>query len=44
MWWESSLNDIENGRPAREPVARMLQEAKANTKINFKLLQRLVNF
>jgi phytoene/squalene synthetase len=38
------LNDVENGKRAREPVARVLQEVKANTKVNFKLLHRLVDY
>ena len=28
-WWASTLDDIEKGRTAREPVARMLQELRA---------------
>ena len=43
-WWAEILKDIEAGRPAREPVSRMLQEVKNNTKVNFKLLHRMVDY
>jgi hypothetical protein len=45
LWWEQSLIDIEEGRGlAKEPVTRVLQEAKAKTAMNLKVLIRLVNF
>jgi hypothetical protein len=43
-WWLQTLTDVENGKRAREPVARVLQEVKENTKVNFKLLHRLVDY
>ena len=43
-WWAEILRDIEAGRPAREPVSRMLQEVKEKTKVNFKLLHRMVDY
>ena len=45
-WWEESLIDIaeERGKGPREPVAVVLKASKEQTCINFKLLQRLVNY
>lgn len=42
QWWQQTLTDIENEKAAREPVARLLQSVKQNSKVNFKLLHRLV--
>ena len=39
-----TLADVEAGKKAREPVGRVLQEVKAKTKVNFKLLHRLVDY
>jgi hypothetical protein len=35
---------VEAGKAVREPIARVLSEVKHKTKVNFKLLHRLVNF
>ena len=43
-WWSQTLKDVESGKKAREPVARVLQEVKEKTQVNFKLLHRLVDF
>lgn len=45
-WWEESLMDIaqDRGKGPREPVAVVLKASKERTCINFKLLQRLVNY
>lgn len=45
-WWEESLIDIAEGRGKgpREPVTVVLKASKERTHINFKLLQRLVNY
>ena len=43
-WWAQTLNDIDNDKKVHEPVARALQEVKQKTKVNFKLLHRLVHF
>lgn len=39
-----SLDDVENDKTPREPIAKMLLEAKKNTHVNFKLLHRMVEF
>jgi phytoene/squalene synthetase len=39
-----TLEDVEKGRPGREPVARMLCEVKEHTHVNFKLLHRIVEY
>ena len=45
MWWEQSLADAtENGKPAREPVMRVIQEAVSKTPLNTKILKRMVNY
>lgn len=44
QWWASTLNDVEKDRVPREPIARVLSEVKHKSKVNFKLLHRLVNF
>ena len=38
------MNDIEQGKKAREPVARLLKEVKEKSAINFKLLGRIVDY
>ena len=43
-WWVHTLDDVVNDRTAREPVARMLKEVHANTQVNFKLLNRMVDY
>jgi len=27
-WWRQTLNDVENDKPAREPLARMLKDVR----------------
>ena len=44
QWWATTLQDVEAGKAVREPIARVLSEVKHKTKVNFKLLHRLVNF
>ena len=39
-----TLEDVEKGKPGREPVARMLCEVKEHTHVNFKLLHRIVEY
>ena len=43
-WWRQTLDDVDAGRTAREPLARMLGEVKRNTRVNFKLLHRIVDY
>lgn len=43
-WWAQTVKDIDAGKPAREPVARMLQEVREKTQVNLKLLHRMVDF
>lgn len=43
-WWRSTLEDVEAGKTAREPLARMLGEVKRNSRVNFKLLHRLIDY
>jgi phytoene/squalene synthetase len=45
-WWEESLIDVGMGRGKgpREPITVILKDAKEKTFINYKLLQRLVNY
>lgn len=43
-WWQQSLNDILNGKKAREPVARAIQAVMEDTHVNMKVLSRLVDF
>ncbi len=43
-WWRQTLVDIENDKMAREPLAKMLIEVKKNSRVNFKLLHRLVDY
>ena len=42
-WWKQTLVDVENERVAREPLARMLQEVRSSSRVNFKLLHRLID-
>ena len=43
-WWRQTLLDVEGGRVAREPLARMLKEVHSETHVNFKLLHRLIDY
>ena len=43
-WWRQTLLDVEADKRPREPLARMLHEVKRSTKVNFKLLHRLVDY
>jgi hypothetical protein len=44
QWWQLTLKDLENGKKAREPVAKMIQETKEKTHVKFSLLERIVDF
>lgn len=43
-WWLATLEDVEQERTPREPIARMLQEVRMNSHANLKLLSRLVEY
>ena len=38
------LSDIEKDRKPREPVGVVIKAAKENSKLNFKLLSRMVDY
>jgi hypothetical protein len=38
------IADLEQGKNGKEPIARMLQDVKDKSHVNFKLLGRIVDF
>ena len=36
--------DVENKKAAREPLARMLKDVREKSRVNFKLLHRMIDF
>jgi len=38
------LVDVENKKAAREPLARMLKDVHEKSRVNFKLLHRMIDY
>ena len=43
-WWRQTLVDVENKKAAREPLARMLKDVHEKSRVNFKLLHRMIDY